>query len=198
MRYCIGPATSASVTACQRTSSAPDRAAGRAGPRQAGDLEPHRGQPLLLQIRRTACGGPGDRGLSQTCHMTWSRDQPAHTFTPSSGSSTSVVKSDATQPRISDRWTIHLPIRRRPTSRSAGMVETLPTIPRMIEQPLTEMLCFSRVVAVVGPRQAGKSTLARRPQAAGTVPACYRWTRHRREPRRSRTLTGSSSRGRGD
>ena len=43
-------------------------------------------------------------------------------------------------------------------------------IPRGIEPELRDILSVSRAAAITGPRQAGKSTLARRLQAAGVVP----------------------------
>lgn len=43
-------------------------------------------------------------------------------------------------------------------------------IPRGIEQELLDILSVSRAAAIIGPRQAGKSTLAKQLQAAGVVP----------------------------
>ena len=43
-------------------------------------------------------------------------------------------------------------------------------IPRAIEQELRDILSVSRAAAITGPRQAGKSTLARQLQTAGVVP----------------------------
>ena len=43
-------------------------------------------------------------------------------------------------------------------------------IPRAIEQELRDILSVSRAAAITGPRQAGKSTLARQLQSAGVVP----------------------------
>jgi predicted AAA+ superfamily ATPase len=43
-------------------------------------------------------------------------------------------------------------------------------IPRGIEPELRDILSVSRAAAITGPRQAGKSTLARQLQAAGVVP----------------------------
>jgi len=43
-------------------------------------------------------------------------------------------------------------------------------IPRGIEPELRDILSVSRAAAITGPRQAGKSTLARQLQSAGVVP----------------------------
>ncbi|HUB75335.1 MAG TPA: AAA family ATPase [Solirubrobacteraceae bacterium] len=43
-------------------------------------------------------------------------------------------------------------------------------IARGIEHELRDILSVSRAAAIVGPRQAGKSTLAKQLQAAGVVP----------------------------
>jgi uncharacterized protein len=43
-------------------------------------------------------------------------------------------------------------------------------IPRGIESDLRDILSVSRAGAIIGPRQAGKSTLAKQLQAAGVVP----------------------------
>jgi predicted AAA+ superfamily ATPase len=43
-------------------------------------------------------------------------------------------------------------------------------IPRGIESELRDILSVSRAAAIIGPRQAGKSTLAKQLQAAGVVP----------------------------
>ena len=43
-------------------------------------------------------------------------------------------------------------------------------IPRGIEPELRDILSVSRAAAITGPRQAGKSTLAKQLQAAGVVP----------------------------
>src|ERR1700727_1585896 len=43
-------------------------------------------------------------------------------------------------------------------------------ISRGIEHELRDMLSVSRAAAITGPRQAGKSTLAKQLQAAGVVP----------------------------
>jgi predicted AAA+ superfamily ATPase len=46
----------------------------------------------------------------------------------------------------------------------------MPLIPRGIEPELRDILSVSRAAAITGPRQAGKSTLAKQLQAAGVVP----------------------------
>jgi predicted AAA+ superfamily ATPase len=46
----------------------------------------------------------------------------------------------------------------------------MPLIPRGIEPELRDILSVSRAAAITGPRQVGKSTLARQLQAAGVVP----------------------------
>jgi predicted AAA+ superfamily ATPase len=46
-------------------------------------------------------------------------------------------------------------------------------IPRGIEDGLRDILSVSRAAAIVGPRQAGKSTLAKQLQAAGIVPSYF-------------------------
>ena len=46
----------------------------------------------------------------------------------------------------------------------------MPLIPRCIESELRDILRVSRAAAIIGPRQAGKSTLARQLQGAGVVP----------------------------
>jgi predicted AAA+ superfamily ATPase len=51
-----------------------------------------------------------------------------------------------------------------------GMEQRMALIPRGIEPELRDILSVSRAAAITGPRQAGKSTLARQLQATGTVP----------------------------
>ncbi len=46
-------------------------------------------------------------------------------------------------------------------------------IPRGVESELRDILSVSRAGAIIGPRQAGKSTLAKQLQAAGVVPNYY-------------------------
>lgn len=46
-------------------------------------------------------------------------------------------------------------------------------IPRSVEGELRDILSVSRAGAVIGPRQAGKSTLAKQLQAADVVPNYY-------------------------
>ena len=49
----------------------------------------------------------------------------------------------------------------------------MPLIPRGIEPELRDILSVSRAAAITGPRQAGKSTLAKQLQAAGVVPSYF-------------------------
>lgn len=54
-----------------------------------------------------------------------------------------------------------------------GSVERKHLVARAVEPELRDILSVSRAGAITGPRQAGKSTLARQLQAAGVVPHYY-------------------------
>jgi predicted AAA+ superfamily ATPase len=70
-------------------------------------------------------------------------------------------------PRYEEAFRAHL---RRLATNGTLAPESVKLIPRGIEAELRDILSVSRAAAIIGPRQAGKSTLAKQLQAAGVVP----------------------------